>query len=354
MKTVNRCNSDCIYCFTDKSRKLRKVNLSFLKNLFSKAGRYLKLNHDETIEIQWHGGEPLLLGIDFYRNVLKTQTAYCAECSHRIIHSFQSNLTLLTESFLQVLTALNLKNIGTSIDPDNSVRLLKKPGDRHAYKNKLFAALMLLEKKNINVGINYVVTKKSLDLPEDVFYYLTNINLNGPVSVNPVMIRDAALEDLNITPEDFKEFLQQTFPLWWQIKDRISTVEPYSSLADTARSLLNNNLSGDIRQEIPVVIDTEGDYRHYKKPGMPLGNLFNETMEEMVHKTNQYHHQLLNDISKVRNCNSCSLWSSCFGNTIMDAFSQNDELLDDNWCHARISMVKDFLINFLNEKNEAA
>lgn len=354
LKTVNRCNSDCIYCFTDKSGKLKKMNLPLLQNLFYKISQYLGLHHDKSVEIQWHGGEPLLLGMNFYADVARIQAEICSECRPRIMHSFQSNLTLLTEDYLQVLKALNLKNVGTSVDPDCSVRILKNSDDPHAYQKKFLAGLMLLEKSNIDYGINYVVTKKSLDHPENVFHYLANINPKGTLSINPVMIKDAALKDLEVSPEDFTEFVQQTFPLWWQIRDRISSAEPYETLTDSVRSLLNNDHTKETHREIPVIIDTEGYYHHYKSAGEPLGSIYNETIGDMINKTNQFHCQLINDLKGVRNCSICSLWPFCYANTVMDAFSQNDELLDDSWCFARINLIKNFLLNFLNEKNEAA
>lgn len=354
LKSINRCNAGCIYCFSDKTGQLKKPGSSFITNLFIKIRQYLEAQSDQNIEIQWHGGEPLLLGKKFYGRLNTIQSEICAGLSGRISHSFQSNLTLLTREYLEVIQQLNLKNIGTSVDPDITMRKLKGKGESGLYLHKLLRSICLLEEKRIEYGMNYVVTANSFKDPEEIFYYLTNINLKGTISVNPVFIKNAGLHKLVVTPAEFAGFLTMTYPYWWKNRNRFNSIEPYRTITSSAEYILGNSKPDKKLNDIPVIIDMEGFYYHFKKPAYKLGNFFNDSIDEMVQKTKNSHEKLIRKLSDVRLCHNCNLWPFCYANTNMDAFSQNDELSDNSWCLARQSFIREYIIPFLNKNNEAA
>ena len=353
LKTINRCNFACTYCFTDKSGKMKKVEIPLIESLYNKIKHYLISDNSNSVELQWHGGEPLLLGRDFYKKVFEIQSEINSEVKSKIIHSFQSNLTLLTEEYLQIIMQLNLKNFGTSLDPDPALRSFKNKNNTEKYLSVLLKALRLLEEKKIGYGINYVVTKKSLEDYNRIFYYLSNIGLTGTVSVNPVLINTKTLNYLRISPEEFSGFVRNTFPLWWKHQISDNSMEPYRSLLDAAKSINSVDKEKESYPEIPVIIDSKGDYYHPKE-SRSLGNMQYSTLEQMVETVKSFNIQLINKYGITRKCKSCKLWTHCYCNTLMDAFSQNDYFSDDKWCRTRRILMNNYLLQFLKTNNEAA
>ena len=95
------CNLACKYCYyLDK------------KNLYPDAGKvlmtddilekyivqHIQASTEDIITFSWHGGEPLLAGIDFYRKIVRLQTKY-KPSGKRIINGIQTNGTLLDEKW---------------------------------------------------------------------------------------------------------------------------------------------------------------------------------------------------------------------------------------------------------------
>ncbi len=71
------------------------MEVSLLKEIFIKMDNYLKEFPEEKYEFVWHGGEPLLLGNEFFEAAIEYQEQFCAETKDRINHCIQTNLTLL-------------------------------------------------------------------------------------------------------------------------------------------------------------------------------------------------------------------------------------------------------------------
>ena len=353
LKTINRCNSDCIYCFADKSGKLKKVDLPLMETVFERIKQYHREDNPKTVEIQWHGGEPLLLGKEFYKKVAEKQSEIFANEHNGIIHSFQSNLTLLTKEFLQVLRQLHLKNIGTSIDPDPTLRVLKNKSDHEKFMEQFLGALRLLEENKIGYGMNYVVTQKSLKKSFPIFYFLTNIGLTGTISVNPVLIKNKSLNYLKISPDEFARFIQITFPLWWSHRKSLGSMEPYQSLYDAARSLGIGLKPDRNYPEIPLILDSDGNFYHHRNP-KSLGNIQKHTLQQMISIVSDFNTMVIKKYGTVRKCDTCELWTFCYCNTLMDAFSQNEDYNNGKWCLTRKRFMKEYLLPFLKKNNEAA
>ncbi|MGV8119869.1 MAG: hypothetical protein AB2L14_08930 [Candidatus Xenobiia bacterium LiM19] len=102
-------------------------------------------------------------------------------------HALQSNLTALTPDFIPVLKELGISYVGTSFDPEPGMRGLGADTDTARYNSLFMNALALLEEHDMGYGFIYVVTKKSLERPRDIFHLLTNLSLTGGLNINPVL-----------------------------------------------------------------------------------------------------------------------------------------------------------------------
>lgn len=242
IKATEKCNSNCYYCdVVTKKDTGKSMPLDVLETAFIRINEYLEENTEEKMEILWHGGEPLLLGPDYYRKVKQLKDEHCSATSERITQSMQTNLTCFTEEFIDVLRALGINSLGTSYDPEPHIRGAGK-GKRNSddYNRKFMEAVKLLARHDFGWGLIYVVTKLSLKDPLGVFHFLGNLMLTGGFNMNPVLIYDEERKDIAISAEEYVEFLGAIFPTWWERRARYPDVNPFKSLVET---IINGNTS---------------------------------------------------------------------------------------------------------------
>lgn len=69
---TNFCNMDCVYCFHNSHNKnAQRMSLETLDKIMS-----VIIPSYEQITFIWHGGEPLSMGINFYKKVLEYEKKY--------------------------------------------------------------------------------------------------------------------------------------------------------------------------------------------------------------------------------------------------------------------------------------
>lgn len=109
------CNLDCRYCYyLDKSRLYGGHEPVMSEELLERAIRdYLSTCETPEVTFNWHGGEPLMAGLDFYRKAVALEKKYA---DGKIVHNtLQTNGTLITPEWADFFTAENFL-IGLSID----------------------------------------------------------------------------------------------------------------------------------------------------------------------------------------------------------------------------------------------
>ncbi len=167
LKATEACNSNCAYC--DVVHKARRgpatMSPEVLDRVFFRIGELLSDAPDEELEIVWHGGEPLLAGVDFYERAAELQGRYCADTSARIQHSVQTNLSLFDRDFARVFRALGMDCVGTSYDPIAGIRGPGAEHDSAAYNSRFMRGLRVAEEEGFGWGVIYVVTKAALARP---------------------------------------------------------------------------------------------------------------------------------------------------------------------------------------------
>lgn len=178
-KETEACNSNCIYCDVIARKKPKTISMDHLKKVFVYINEYLEKFPNEYFSIVWHGGEPLIVGVDFYRKVLEFQETYCSSTKSRIEHDIQSNLTLITQEMIDVLKQMGITRVGTSYEPYKGIRGFGPMRDSDAYNKKFFRGIELLQKNGMTWGFIYVVTKNVIDKPLEIFNLLSNFKVKG-------------------------------------------------------------------------------------------------------------------------------------------------------------------------------
>jgi uncharacterized protein len=170
------CNLDCTYCYYLEKKDLYpgKTNYKLDEELLEIFIRdYIAAQDVPVVSFVWQGGEPTMLGVDYFRKAVEIQNKYARD--KRIENSFQTNGTLLTDEFCRFFRENNFL-IGISIDGPKDLHdhyRLDKQG-RPSW-DKVMAGVELLKKHNVEFNTLSVVNKKTSQHPLEVYRFLKQI-----------------------------------------------------------------------------------------------------------------------------------------------------------------------------------
>jgi uncharacterized protein len=360
LKATEACNSRCIYCDVVRKKPRPPVNmpLETLELFFSRVNEFLTERPDEHIEIVWHGGEPLLLGPDYFWKAIEFQSKSCSRTHDRISHSIQSNLTLFSREFTEVMRRLGVDSFGTSYDPIENIRGLGARRDSETYNRRFMDALAMLEEEGFNWGIIYVVTKLSLAKPLEIFQFLSNLAPAGSFMFNPVLLYSDRVERLRISPEEYTDFLGAVFPAWWRNREELQQVEPFSSLTRTllgeGQALMCCDSGTCARSHVNLLPD--GSLSHCGRSAdwglLPYGSIFDKSFSQAF---NDPQRDLLlerNLVLPTTDCKGCRFWAICHGGCPLDAWSASGSFLHKtNWCDAKKGFIEKYFEPLAHEES---
>ena len=111
VKPTLDCNLDCEYCYRGKDPyQGMQMDRITLRNVIGKFLTYV--GPERGIHFVWHGGEPLLMGVEFFNDIIEIQSGFSG---YQIYNSVQTNMTLLTTDFLDFFAKHHF-GIGFSLD----------------------------------------------------------------------------------------------------------------------------------------------------------------------------------------------------------------------------------------------
>jgi uncharacterized protein len=332
-KPTEACNGNCVYC--DVVRKDRekggRLPLETVERFFIEVNEYLTERPEERFQIIWHGGEPLLLGPDYFLKAYEFEQRHCPETKGRITHDIQTNITLLSREYIEVFRTLGIRGVSTSYDPIPDVRGLGSSVDSAAYNRRFMDALALLEENDVNWGMIYVVTKLSLDAPLDLFHFLTNLNKTGSVKFNPIYQYKRKITNLAVTPGEFVEFLGAIFPYWWERRDLLPRIRPFGSFVE---AIIERN-GGIECSESGMCADTHisvGPAGHYSQCGrssdwglLDYGHIHDTTLAAVFKDPQKELYRARQAHLRQGECAGCRLWEICHGGCPLDSYAETGD-----------------------------
>lgn len=169
------CNLDCKYCYyLDKESLYGGREPRMSDELLERYIRqYIEGNRVDTVTFVWHGGEPMLAGLDFYRRAVDLQRKYAR--GKRIENSLQTNATLIDQEWCDFLKENNFL-VGVSIDGPQSIhdgnRLDK--GARPTF-DRVMHAIELMRRTGVEFNTMTTVNRLSEGRGREVYLFLKSI-----------------------------------------------------------------------------------------------------------------------------------------------------------------------------------
>ena len=299
------CNIDCHYCFyLEKEKLYPDLNKSWRMDdevLEQYVSQYIAAQDVPAVDFAWQGGEPTLMGVDFYRRALLLQEKYAD--GKRITNAFQTNGILIDDEWGEFL-AENRFLIGISIDGPREMhdRYRVDKGQNPTF-DRVMAGLDVLKKHEVEFNTLTVLQRHNADHPGEVYDFLTEIGSYymqfipiveriareaddaGLELVNPEFDGAAKVSNWSVGALQYGRFLCSIFDTWV----RRDVGERFVQIFDvTLGSFLGEDASLCIFAETcgnALIIEHNGDLYscdHFVYPDYRLGNVRDETIKEMV------------------------------------------------------------------------
>jgi uncharacterized protein len=334
------CNLNCEYCFylekqalfaaDEKYRMSDKVLSAFITN-------YITSQPTPVVEFVWQGGEPTLLGIDFFKRVIELQKPFAGQKT--ITNSLQTNGTLLTDEWCSFLKKNNFM-VGISLDGPKEVH------DRYRRDRKgmgsfdqVMRGLRLLQKYEVEYNVLACVARDTAKKPLEVYRFLRSegvefiqftpvverlpdacsnqqgLRLAGPAALDK-KDQQGDVTPWSVIPEEYGDFLIDIYEEWvrhdvgtvfvmnfeWVLNAWIGNPSPVCVHARTCgRS---------------VVIEHNGDVfacDHCVYPQYKLGNIMSDTLPDMVAKSLHSGFGVAKETALPRWCRNCEVLPACHG-----------------------------------------
>jgi uncharacterized protein len=210
------CNLDCKYCYFLEKEALYPGSNFHMD--YSTTEIYIKQllesQNGNECTLVWQGGEPTLMGLDFFKTVLNLVERYRPQ-NMRVFHSIQTNGTLLDEDWCEFF-AENQFLVGISIDGPatlhDSYRVNKSGKQTHS---QVVKAIKLLKQHNVEFNLLAVVSKSNQDYPLDVYrHFRDELDATYIQFIPLVETRNAILTERSVNSRKWGDFLIQVYDEW--------------------------------------------------------------------------------------------------------------------------------------------
>jgi len=326
------CNLRCEYCYYLEKRELYKEqkNNVITDGLLEKfVKEYIEAQTTPQVLFTWHGGEPLMRPISFYKRALQLQKVYAR--GHQIDNCIQTNGTLITDEWCEFFKENNFL-VGVSIDGPQEFHdeYRRSAGDRPSFF-KVMEGIKLLNKHGVEWNALAVVNEFNADYPLDFYHFFKEIKchyiqfspiveriINRPdnLKLAPGMQEGGELADFSITPEQWGYFLCTIFDEWVQ-----------HDVGNYFIQLFDATLANWVGQPPGVcilakecghagVMEFNGDIYscdHFVYPEHKLGNLHTQTIYEIMNSPRQKEFSKMKNQFLPKQCKECEFLFACHG-----------------------------------------
>ena len=213
----SRCNMRCSYCYyLDKGQfsthaTQTRMGFDLLERLIR---QYIEAAPGPVVSFVWHGGEPTLAGLDFYRRAVQLQKKYLPR-GWEVWNNLQTNGVLLNDEWCRFLKE-NRFDVGLSVDGCESVhdRNRRDRGGKGTYQ-RVRRAAERLKSAGILPDLLCTVNAASTEDPLAVYRGLRELG-TGWVQFIPIVVRlpDGGMAPESVTPEGYGRFLNAVFDEW--------------------------------------------------------------------------------------------------------------------------------------------
>ena len=337
------CNLACKYCYYLEKNNLYQNSHRHLMTdemLEQFTREYIEAQTMPQVLFTWHGGEPLMRSIDFYRKALALQKKYAH--GKQIDNVIQTNGTLLTDEWCEFF-AKNHWLVGISIDGPQEYHdhYRVTPAGKPSWE-KVMQGIQLLKKHRVEWNAMAVVNAYNAEHPLE-FYHFFRDNGCQYLQFTPIVERltehedgrtlasladdrEIPLADASVTPQQWGNFLCTIFDDWVRHDVGKTFVEIFDCTLANWMGVLPGICAYSKECGHAGVMEHNGDVYscdHFVFPEYKLGNIKDQSLIDMLYGEKQQEFSRLKHTSLPRQCKECDMEFACHGECPKNRFEKD-------------------------------
>lgn len=329
------CNLHCLYCYSGKSDVFGKMSAYVLRNTLFQLAEH---NHKfQRTKIIWHGGEPTLMGQEFFETVLQIQNEFGER--HTFVNLLQTNCTAISPRFMDFLIK-NKFNVGTSLDGNKSLhdsQRVNKAGE--GTHESVASTIEYFRSHGCSVNSLAVMTANTLK-NLDEFYEFIRSQSEYSIKINPLIYAGYACDhnNLSISPEQYGHAMIYLFDRWIDEEEGHFNIEPLAEMliALTSGNVKTCAFSGNCL-DFFIGIDYSGNITpcgKWAESDFCLGNINDTTLSQALQSPNAKLFREKREIA-LGLCKGCKYLHICNGGCPHNSYMINQDItVKDFYCEA--------------------
>jgi uncharacterized protein len=314
------CNLRCSYCYyVGKKLYPRGASAVMPDNILEEYTRqHIAACPDDIIRFSWHGGEPTIAGIDFFRRASAFQRKHCPP-GRRVVNGLQTNGVLIDEAWGRFLAGEGFA-VGLSLDGPRDIHDRHRlTGDGRPTFGQTMHGYEILRRFGVSTDILCVVSETNVSRALDVYRFFKEIGaayLTFIPLVERSFKRGSGVSPESVTAEAWGEFLCAVFDEWVQgdigrIKVQIIEEAARTAFGQEHSACIFRPVCGDI-----PVVERNGDFYscdHFVNPGHHVGNILENELVDLLESPAQRQFGEAKRSTLPSYCRSCEVLAMCHG-----------------------------------------
>ncbi|MGF1886928.1 anaerobic sulfatase maturase [Photobacterium profundum] len=353
------CNIDCQYCYYLSKKEL----LNYKKGCSPKMDdetlelyirQYIENQNTPEIVFSWQGGEPTMLGIPYFKKIVKLQKKY-KPAGVTISNDLQTNGTLLNDEWCRFLKANNFL-VGLSLDgPEHLHNIYRKNRAGRGTFHKVMAAVDLLHKYKVQFATLTCINNVTSCQPLEVYRFLRDVVRSPQIQFIPIVeqktfrttapqhwnkgdipllgsvdlipnIEDSVMEPWSVAAESWGNFLCTVFDEWVQKDVGRVFVQYFEASVETWMGRTNPLCTLGSVCGKGLAMEPTGDVYscdHYVYPEYNIGNIKENDLGELAYSAQQEAFGRDKALSLTEQCKNCDYLFACFGECPKNRFTRS-------------------------------
>ncbi|MHC4758216.1 MAG: anaerobic sulfatase maturase, partial [Planctomycetota bacterium] len=281
------CNVDCLYCFyknraPEIGQGKQRMNYEVLEKLVKS---YLQTGQ-KNCSFSWQGGEPTLMGLDFYKKAVELQKKY-GKSGQFVSNALQTNAVLLNSEWCQFLDE-NKFLVGISIDGPKKWHdhyRLDYAG-RGTYE-KVVNAIELCKEYKVEYNTLTLINNLNADHPDELFDFFVENKIKYLQFIPCVEVEPGTdkIADFSVKPEQLGKFLCRLFDRWYEYGPEKVSIRDFESVLSFYAAGKHTICTFSKQCSDYIVVEHNGDCfvcDFFVEPRWKVGNIFETPIQELA------------------------------------------------------------------------
>lgn len=292
--------------------------------------QHIEATTEEIVLFSWHGGEPMLAGIAFYRNAVDIQKQYLPP-GKKLVNGIQTNGTLLNDEWCQFLSEEKFL-VGISLDGTENLHNHYRTSKKGAGTFQMVInGLKLLQKYKITFEILCVVNAINVNYPLQVYRFFKELGakyLTFLPLVEQQQGTPSGASPASVPSAEFGRFLIAIFDEWVEQDIGKIQVQIFEEAIRTAFDREHTLCVFKVNCGGVPVVEHNGDFYscdHYVNPLYKIGNILGEPLASLLDHPCQKEFGMAKSLTLPHYCRQCPVLNMCNGECPKNRFIETPD-----------------------------